>query len=450
MAGPGTTLSVCAKHGVETRLRCVECGNPICLRCQVRTVVGLKCEECAALPARAIRRRRVGSGAVMIGGVAVLGLVGLLVLTLLLRGSARPGTGEPAPVGRWTAVADVPGIRGASHAVVLRDGTVLAVGGGVGSIPLGGAAIFDPAQAKWTATSSLHEARRGNAMVLLADGRVLVTGGVAGSSILASTEIYDPVARTWTLARPMNLPRLEPTLTTLADGRVLAAGGVTSGPGSGISSTATAELFDPRSGSWTEVSPMLDARNEFAATLLKDGRVLLEGGLSGPAADSPTLAGAELFDPVVGVFTRTGSLNAARHGHTATLLPDGRVLIAGGSGPGSNVRVTELFDPVTGSWLATGSLGVGRHLPAAALLSDGRVLVAGGESAENVSRSSLRSAEIFIPSTGRWARAADMSCPRSNLAMAALPAGEAIALAGDASFPGEPPKAQSCVEIFRP
>lgn len=386
----------------------------------------------------------------MIGGTAVLVVVGLLVLTLVLRGPAHPGPSTPAPVGSWTAVADVPGIRGASHSVRLSDGSVLAAGGGVGSIPLDGAAIFDPVQRRWAATGSLQHSRRGNAMVLLGDGRVMVAGGVAGSTILASAEIYDPAARTWTSVHPMNVPRLEPSLTTLADGRVLAAGGVTPGAGNALSSTATAELFDPRTGSWTPVSPMLDARNESAAILLKDGRVLLEGGLSGPGADSPSLAGAELFDPIVGVFTRTGNLRAARHGHTATLLEDGRVLVAGGSGAGSNVRVSELFDPGTGTWSATGSLSVGRHLPAATLLSDGRVLIAGGESEENVSRSSLRSAELYNPASGRWVMAADMSCPRSNLALSALPGGGALALAGDAAFPGEPPKAQSCAELFRP
>ena len=449
MVGPGSSSSVCAKHGVETRLRCAECGKPICLRCQVRTGVGLKCAECAALPANAVRRRRIGSGAAMFGGAAAVLLVAVLVVTLVLRGPGQATVPTP-PVGKWSSISDVPGIRGATNSLALRDGTVLIAGGGVGSIPLDGSQLWDPVQARWTATGPLHDARRGNGMAVLADGRVMVAGGVAGSTVLASAEIYDLTTRNWTPVAAMNRARLGPSLTGLADGKVLAAGGITSGVGSAIMATATAELFDPRTGTWTPLSPMLEARNESAAILLKDGRVLIEGGLSGTGVDSPTLATAELFDPVVGVFTRTGSLRAARHGHVATLLSDGHVLVAGGSGSASNVLLSELFNPETGSWSPTGSLTIGRHLAAATLLSDGRVLIAGGETAQNVSRASLKSAEVYNPVRGKWARAADMSCPRSNLALSALNGGGAIATGGDATFPGEPPKAQSCAELFRP
>lgn len=447
------TAQVCPTHGVETRLNCAECGRPICLRCQVRTEVGLKCTECAALSPRAAaaaaavaggRRRLVRAAVAAAAGGALL----VAVVVLLSSRSATPQPGAPlsAPVGRWVSEPDLTALRGGTTAVLLRDGRVLAVGGGIGAIPLAATEIFDPAAGRWTRTGDLHQARRGNATVLLADGRVLTAGGVAGSQVLASAEIYDPATGQWSEAAPMHQARLNFTLTLLVDGRVLAAGGT--GPG-GVASLATAEIFDPRAGTWTPVpTPMLAPRQDAAAVLLRDGRVLIAGGANTSGGTTQVLDSAELFDPAGTVFTRAGSMSQPREDFTLTPLGDGRVLAAGGSASGTTLASAELFDPRTGTWTPTKPMAHPRRLQSASVLPNGTVLAVGGEVVVSGSRTSLTSAELYDPRSGDWRPARDMRCPRSAQAQVTLANGKVLVIGGDAAFPGQPPRAQSCVELF--
>jgi choice-of-anchor C domain-containing protein len=150
-------------------------------------------------------------------------------------------------------------------------------------------------------------------------------------------------------------------------------------------------------GTWTETGPLANARYYHTATLLADGRVLVAGG----ADDGGYLDSAELFDPATGSWASPGSLVPARGAHTATLLADGRVLVAGGvGGAGNHLASVELFNPATGTWSSANSLGTARAGHTATLLADGRVLVAGGVSSAG---NYLASAELFNPATGAWA-----------------------------------------------
>jgi hypothetical protein len=147
--------------------------------------------------------------------------------------------------------------------------------------------------------------------------------------------------------------RAHHTATLLRDGRVLVAGGSSVGfiipEGVEPHLLASAELYDPGSGSWTPTGSMIEVRNGHTATLLPDGRVLVAGGYSVGGVGGP-VASAELYDPSTGSWTPTGSMMRARAGHTATLLPDGRVLVAGGSGGDSGtVASAELYDPGSGT-----------------------------------------------------------------------------------------------------
>ena len=142
----------------------------------------------------------------------------------------------------------------------------------------------------------------------------------------------------------------------LPNGQVLVAGGFGS---SGDLYLASAELFNPATGSWTPTGNLNTARYRHTATLLPNGQVLVAGGLGGVVGNSP-LASAELFNPATGSWTPTGNLNTPRDRHTATLLPNGRVLVAGGSNNAGGIYLAsaELFNPATGSWTPTGNLNI--------------------------------------------------------------------------------------------
>ncbi|MDQ3974657.1 MAG: hypothetical protein M3276_10080, partial [Actinomycetota bacterium] len=328
----------CERHGQATRLTCVECGQPICPKCSVRTGVGLKCERCAqpaAAPEAALRRRQRLPLMLALGGALVL----LLALGVFLLRPSRPAETPPTPlppVGQWTAAPDLTAIRGTATAVILADGRVLSAGGGVGAIPLDAAELFDGDS--WTQTGALTQPRRGHQAVVLDDGRVLVSGGIAGGELVASAEVYDSAAGTWTPTGDMATARLGHSLTLLSDGRVLAAGGTALEAGQGaaggqtIRPEASAEFYDPATGTWSPAGSMASPRFEHTATLLADGRVLLVGGLGPVGEGLAPLASAELFDPAANAFVRTSGLAEPRTNHAAAVLPDRSVLVVGGAG----------------------------------------------------------------------------------------------------------------------
>jgi hypothetical protein len=196
----------------------------------------------------------------------------------------------------------------------------------------------------------------------------------------------------------MTTARSFQTATLLSDGRVLVAGGSPSGWSWTTPLPDTGEIYDPKTGTFTPTGPMMLRRTSHAATLLADGRVLITGGL---ANDGTELTAAEVFDPKTGTFASTGSMRDAREFHTATLLSDGRVLVAGGGGDYTNGLFrdsAELYDPKTGTFSVTGSMADARTYHTATLLADGRVLVAGGFGAAGP----LPGAELFNSKTGTF------------------------------------------------
>jgi hypothetical protein len=240
-----------------------------------------------------------------------------------------------------------------------------------------------PPTGTWTSTGSMTTARSGHAALRLRDGGVLVVGGsgLYTAGPLASAEIYDPTAGTWTSTGSTAASRSAPVL--LPDGRVLVEGGFNNGS----NPVASAEIYDPTTGSWTITGSMAYRRNWHSATLMSNGKVLVAGGNACPAAGgSCTGKYAEVYDPATETWTSTGSLNSDHASHMAVPLPDGRVLVVGGHTPGTgswqagftSTASAELYDPTTGAWTATGSMTTAREGTTAVLLQDGRVLVPGG------------------------------------------------------------------------
>jgi N-acetylneuraminic acid mutarotase len=300
---------------------------------------------------------------------------------------------DPA-TGAWTPTGSPIVPRLGHAAALLPNGKVLVVGGDValasppsGIYRMGGTAeLYDPDSGTWSRTGSLHTPRGGFALASLADGSILIAAGYDDfDNSLDSTEIYDPATGEWRDSGNLGAPRMMPTATLLADGRVLVTGGWSDDVLQlALSST---ELYDPASGKWTSSAAMSEVRIFHTATRLADGTVLVAGGYrSNPPGGSGyyipvAISGAEVYDPAADRWHAVGNLGQGRSNHTATLLDDGTVLVAGGfdSNTGTNVLGDELYDPVSAAWVAAGSSTVGPSGHTATLLQDGTVLVAGGD-----------------------------------------------------------------------
>jgi hypothetical protein len=225
----------------------------------------------------------------------------------------------------------------------------------------------------------------------------------------------------------MHMARASHTSTLLRNGKVLIAGGFAGGGGE-PNPYATAELFEASSGTFQSAGSMSIGRSGHTATLLKNGRVLIAGGWTGHYG---RLGSAEIYDPAAGAFTPTGNMVIERAGNTATLLPDGRVLVAGGVDRQENAMASaEIYDPATGKFVETGSMAEPRGAHTATALEDGRVLIVGGGSGHYPSQNISRSAELFDPRTGKFSSAGQLIVGRHKHAAILLPSGNVLVVGG--------------------
>jgi hypothetical protein len=278
----------------------------------------------------------------------------------------------------------------------------------------------------------MANARGSHTGTLLPDGKVLISGGGPSSwdggdpTFLVAAELYDPGTGTFKATGPMSTPRESHTATLLSDGRVLIVGGEDRVD----HAVATAEIYDPKTGSFSPTGSMATARAFHTATLLSDGRVLIVGGNAGTwSYGGLFLASAETYNPKTGTFSPTGSMATSRAWHTATRLADGRVLVSGGENLRTDLTTAEIYTPKTGKFSPTGSMTAGRVYHAAALLSDGRVLVAGGGSDYSGGKF-LASAELYDPKTGTWTATGSMADQRNLLTATLLTDGRVLVAGG--------------------
>jgi hypothetical protein len=352
---------------------------------------------------------------------------GWLVLFLLLFGTSLNLSAQS-----WSFTGSLRQARSSFSATLLNNGQVLVVGGTYrGSFVqygLTSAELYNPASGTFSTTGSLNTGRYGQSATLLNSGKVLIAGGANSSTgALSSAELYDPTTGTFTVTGSLSCA-CGYSATLLANGTVLFTGGF-----DGTNAVSTAELYDPASGTFVPTGSLKVARAGPSSTLLGNGKVLVAGGVYYTGvipytAVAHNLASAELYDPATGTFTLTGSLHTARTSETATLLKNGSVLLAGGQNSGPNggyLSSAELYNPATGKFTVTGSLNTPRILHRAHLLSSGQVLIVAGNHF-----GSIASAELYDPTSGTFSNVASLNTPRQGHASALLTNGQVLAVGG--------------------
>jgi large repetitive protein len=339
----------------------------------------------------------------------------------------------------WTLTGSMNAARSGHTATLLPNGKVLVVGGSGTNGPLVSAEIYDPATGTWTTTGSLQAARSGHTATLLLSGRVLVIGGIGANFLygnpltLSSAELYDPATGKWTSTGSLNTDRTDHTATLLPGGKVLVTGGIETATiyyKEAYWALASAELYDPASGTWTATGSMNTTRYLHRATLLPSGKVLVTGGQSGGFYFPPSYnSSTELYDPATGVWTNTGAMNAAHVQHTATLLPNGKLLVAGGWGYQYSSQIytnAEIYDPTTATWAISASLNRPREAHTATLLPNGEVLLVGGYG----SSGALYDAELYEPVIGAWITTGTLTNQSDYHTATLLPSGKVLVTGG--------------------
>lgn len=304
----------------------------------------------------------------------------------------------------FSAVGSMATARKSHAATLLNNNLVMLTGGKSGTGYLRSAEIYDPSASTFRTISNRTRLRALHTSNLLNDGTVLLAGGVAtGGNETETCEKFNPATETFSTTGSMAVKRKRHRASLLLDGTVLVMGGniLSNGVGGGDRETDMAEYYSPANGLWTTVQKMHAARSEHESTLFPDGTVLVSGGTFTPDP-------ADVYQPGSKSFATVGPLVQARGRHRAILLANSawgslqnKVLLIGGDITGGAVfggaqqalNSVEIYDPATGQFSLFGTMTVERQNHTATLLNDGRILIAGGVGRPFVSGT----AELVIP-----------------------------------------------------
>ena len=351
-------------------------------------------------------------------------------------------------------------------ATLLQTGKVLIIGGvnmvGMnGELSLDSTELYDPEIGKFVVSGNLPEARYNHTATLLTNGKVLVTGGLSSSQkkrkrkkhdsseLLSSAVIYDPANGNFTPTGSMNFMRVRHSATLLKNGKMLVIGGSSRNAQGDSVVLGSTELYDPATGTFTASGNLLTQRTGHTATLLPNGKVLVAGG-SSDSRGAPAAAfavGAELYDPDTGQFSPTGNLTNMRYDETATLSLDGKVLILGSFGEEKNhfINNADLYDPISGQFTALSGPSNERVTHAATLLPDGRVLITGGVRGQHGSNC----AELYDIASGKSTTVVSMLQHRWYSTATLLPNGKVLIVGGDGSV-GDDYRSLDSAELYDP
>jgi hypothetical protein len=359
---------------------------------------------------------------------------------------SEPPTTFTNPEGERVEALSMTSPRADAASIRLNDGRVLICGGTsnakVGGV-LSSAELYDSNTRRFIPTGAMTVARMGQTITMLRDGRVLITGGVRNigfRSELSSAEIYDPPTGTFATTGSMRTPREGHTATTLRDGRVLIVGG----SDNGIHTLDSAEIYDPSSGAFMAAGHLNQPRVAHVATLLHSGKVLIAGGgRGGMPGGYISYDTAELYDPDTRRFSKMRAhMIFDRVGAAAVRLNDGRVLVVGGKSGRvvtsrhanlaslTPLNTAEIYDPELNSFIRTGDMSAPHYLPTATMLGNGQVLVVGGWAIQGFVVVGMRDADLYQPETNRFSRAGRTSVARLQNTADLLPDGEVLIAGG--------------------
>ncbi len=369
-----------------------------------------------------------------------------LGLLFLLMGALNP---TPLSAQTFTPANPMNLDRANHTATLLGNGAVLVTGG---DVITGGqtntAEIYDPESGTWRYSRSLmNVARSTHSATRLLDGRVLITGGTNPHAV-NSTEIFDPATEQFTPGASMSVRRATSEAVRLNDGRVMTIAGRCDNCGGFV--TNTVEIFTPGLGTWSPAAPLPVALTNHRAVLLPDGRVLVAGGYDG--FTPITYSGVYIYHPLVNSWQTMTPLSLPRMNHTATLLQDGRILIAGG-GPAatfSGHTQVEIYDPSgsggSGQTTPASPVAVPRYIHTATLLQDGKVLLVGGQNGAG----SIAQAELYNYASGAWTAPASLAESRVTHTATLLPSGRVLISGGYQVVGGHITSRLASAEIFGP
>ncbi len=296
--------------------------------------------------------------------------------------------------GRWTQAAPLPTARLSPAAVVTSSDQIWVLGGFTSQGATDVVEVYDPATDSWTSAPPMRQPRYGHAAALGLDGRLYVFGGQYDSQTMhegtsATAEVYDFASHTWS-ALP-NLPegRYNCSAALLPDSTFILIGGMNVTRAASLANTA---IFTPSTSTWSSApSPLVTGRNAHASLALPDGRIFVAGGFGA----SGRTDSAEMYNPGVGGWSTLPKMPLANADQSAAQGPGNQILLFGGNAGNGNLTEVLSYDTAKRAWGIGPSLLRGRRGAAAARTSDGRIWLVGGSEVQNLMESPSDANEVL-------------------------------------------------------